>query len=149
LQPKGSLIDRCRRLEQAGWDWIYREDIKNIETLSPLEKGLADRIAEEAALRMWHMRLVESFVAVTAKYVVEKNTAERFAETTLLIWDVMTRIKGGDPFKRPQLGKQTVQLTIGEPISVSDRWIDYQTSRRKAVTELTKDLQTALEKMIA
>ena len=28
LQPKGSVIDRCRRLEQAGWDYIYREDLK-------------------------------------------------------------------------------------------------------------------------
>ncbi len=28
LSPKGSLTDRCRRLEQAGWDWIYREDFK-------------------------------------------------------------------------------------------------------------------------
>ncbi|WP_071599813.1 hypothetical protein [Mastigocladopsis repens] len=44
---------------------------------------LGDRIAEEANLRMWHMRLVESFVAVTGNYVHEKPTAERFAETTL------------------------------------------------------------------
>lgn len=148
LKPKGSLIDRCRRLEQAGWDYIYREDIKDVAALSPLERGLADRIAEEASLRMWHMRLVESFVAVTGKYVQEKPTAERFAETTLLLSDVVTRIKGGNPFKRPQLGKQRVQLTVGTPISVSERWNGYQASRKLAVAELTQDLQTALEAMI-
>ncbi len=64
LLPKGSVIDRCRRLEQAAWDHIYRDDLQ-IEKLSPLERGLADRIAEEANLRIWHMRIVESFVAVT------------------------------------------------------------------------------------
>ena len=148
LKPKGSLIDRCRRLEQAGWDYIYREDIKDIATLSPLERGLADRIAEEAKLRMWHMRLVESFVAVTGKYVQEKPTAERFAETTLLLWDVVTRIKGGSPFSRPQLGKQRVKMIVGQPISVSDRWESYQASRRLAVAGLTQDLQVALERMI-
>lgn len=148
LQPKGSLIDRCRRLEQAGWDWIFREDIKNLDALPPLERGLADRIAEEASLRMWHMRLVESFVAVTGRYVIEKPTAERFAETTLLIWDTMTKIKGGNAFKRPKLGKQRVQLTVGEPISISQRWDAYKSNRRQAVTDLTKDLQTVLEKMI-
>jgi hypothetical protein len=148
LQPKGTLIDRCRRLEQACWDWIYREDLKNIETLSPLERGLADRIAEEASLRMWHMRLVESFVAVTGKYVVEKPTAERFAETTLLLWDTMAKIKGGNSFKRPKLGKQGVRLAVGEPISISERWDAYKSNRRQAVSDLTKDLQTALEKMI-
>lgn len=150
LQPKGSVIDRCRRLEQAGWDYIFREDLKNIELLSPLEKGLADRIAEEANLRMWHMRLVESFVAVTGKYVLEKPTAERFAETTVLMWDAIARIKGGKTFPRPRLGKQIVQMTVGNPISVSERWETYQGSRRnakQAVTDLTKDLQTALESM--
>ena len=150
LQSKGSLIDRCRRLEQAGWDWIYREDIKNTEA-SPLERGLADRIAEEASLKMWHMRLVESFVAVTGRYVLEKPTVERFADTSLLIWDTITRIEGGNPFHRPQLGKQWAQMTVGQPISVSDRWNNYQASRRnakQAVVELTQDLQTALEGMI-
>ncbi len=151
LQPKGSLIDRCRRLEQAGWDWIYREDIENLEALSPLERGLADRIAEEASLKMWHMRLVESFVAVTGRYVLEKPTVERFADTSLLIWDTITRIEGGNPFHRPQLGKQWAQMTVGQPISVSDHWNTYQASRRnakQAVVELTQDLQTALEGMI-
>ena len=148
LKPKGSLIDRCRRLEQAGWDYIYREDIKDIAALCPLERGLADRLAEEASLRMWHMRLVESFVSVTGRYVQQQLTAERLAETTLLLWDVLTRIKGGNPFGRPKLGKQQVQMTVGEPISVGDRWEAYQTSRRIAVAELTQDLQSALEAMI-
>lgn len=151
ILPKGNLSDRCRRVEQAGWDYIYREDIKDIEALSPLERGLSDRIAEEANLRMWHMRLVESFVAVTGDYVLENPTVERFAETILLMWDMIARIKGNNPFQRPRLGKQSVQMTVGEPISVSDRWETYQASRRsakQAVTDLTHDLQTALEAMI-
>lgn len=145
LKPKGNLIDRCRRLEQAGWDYIYREDIEDVAVMSPVEKGLADRVAEEASLRMWHMRLVESFVAVTGSYVKEKPTAERFAETTLLLWDVTRKIKGGNPLSRPRLGQQRVQMTVAEPISVSDRWDAYHTSRRSAVAELTRDLQIALE----
>ncbi len=148
VSPKGSLIDRCRRLEQAGWERIYREDIKDFDSLSPLERGLADRIAEEANLRMWHMRLVESFVAVTGKYVQEKPSVERFAETTLLLSDMITRIQGGNTFGRPQLGKQRVRMTVGEPISVSERWDAYKSSRRSAVADLTKDLQTALQGMI-
>lgn len=150
LQPKGSVIDRCRRLEQAAWDYIYREDL-NLETISPVERGLADRIAEEADLRVWHMRLVETFVAVTGQYVREKPSVERFADTTLLAWDMVCRIKGGNPFKRPKLGPQKALITIGDPISVSDRWDAYKGGRRnakQAIADLTQDLQTALEKMI-
>jgi hypothetical protein len=150
LPPRGSVIDRCRRLEQAGWDCIYREDIKQPDSLSPLARGLADRVAEEADLRIWHMRLVESFVAVTGHYVMENPSVERFAETSLLMWDMMTRIKGGNPFARPKLGAQRAVLTIGAPISVSDRWPQYQENRRsakQAVADLTQALQTALEQL--
>jgi hypothetical protein len=151
LPGRGSTIDRCRRLEQAAWDLIYREDL-NLENLAPLERGLADRIAEEATLRLWHMRLVESFVAVTGKYVREKMTVERFSETLMLTWEMITKIKGQHPaFDRPKLGAKRGYVTIGEPISVSDRWADYSRDRRsakQAVATLTQDLQTALEAMI-
>jgi hypothetical protein len=151
MQAKGTFIDRCRRLEQAAWDCIYREDLKNIDELSAVERSLADRIAEEAHLRIWHMRLVESFVAVTGQYVREKPTAERFAETLLLTWETIERIKGNHPSERPIRSKQTAKITVGEPISVSDRWSAYQGNRRNGkqeVERLTQDLQTALEAMI-
>lgn len=148
LSAKGNLIDRCRRLEQAGWNYIYREDFKDIKGL---ERGLSDRIAEEANLRMWHMRLVETFVAVNGHYILEKPTAERFAETTLLLWDLVTRIKGSNPFHRPRLGKQRVQMTVGQPLSVSELYPTYHANRhgaRTAVAQLTQDLQQALESLI-
>lgn len=148
LPSHGDFVERCRRIEQAGWDCIYREELKSAHSLSSIEKGLADRVAEEASLRMWHMRVVENFVAVTGHYVKEKPTAERFAETILLIWDLVARIKGENGYFRPQLAKQKVQMTVGEPISISQRWDDYKTNRRQAVITLTKDLQTALEGLI-
>ncbi|MCP6759802.1 MAG: 1-acyl-sn-glycerol-3-phosphate acyltransferase [Fischerella sp. CENA71] len=151
LQPKGNFNDRCRRVEQAGWNYIFREDYKDVKLLSPLERDLGDRIAEEANLRMWHMRLVESLVAVTGNYVQEKPTAERFAETTLLMWDVVTRIRGGNPFQRPLLGKQRAKITVGEPLSISERYPVYKGSRqgaRQAVADFTKDLQQAMESLI-
>jgi hypothetical protein len=151
LQPKGSLNDRCRRVEQAGWNCIFREDFKDIKTLSVVEKGLGNRAALEANMRMWHMRVVESFVAVTGSYVRENPTPERFAETLLILWEMVTRITEGNTSRRPNLGKQGALITIGEPISVSDRYPQYKESRsgaRLAVADLTKDLQVSLEKLI-
>lgn len=148
LSARGSVIERCRRIEQAGWDRIYREELGNSQALSAVDRGLADRIAEEASLRMWHMRLVEGFVAVTGNYVREKATAERFAETLLLLRDTIMLIQGRNPFPRPKLGRQAVRLTVGEPISVSDRKADYKANRRQAVAQLTQDLQAALTSLI-
>jgi hypothetical protein len=151
LQPKGELSDRCRRVEQAGWNYIFREEYKDIKTLSPVEKALGDRVANEANSRMWHMRLVESFVAVSGSYIREKPTVERFAETTLILWKMIARIKGDKATQLPQLGKQRVKITIGEPISVSERYPVYKENRlnaRQAVADLTNDLQQAMENLI-
>ncbi|MEO1590133.1 MAG: 1-acyl-sn-glycerol-3-phosphate acyltransferase [Cyanobacteria bacterium J06632_22] len=148
LSAKGSVIDRCRRLEQAGWDRMFRDDIRDRAELSRVERSLADRVAAEADLRLWHMRLVESFVAVTGRYVLEKPTVERFAETLLLLRDMVMRIQGKNPFPRPQLAPQQAMVTVGDPLSVSDRYADYKTRRRRAVDGLTQDLQAALEQLI-
>ncbi|HLP92251.1 MAG TPA: 1-acyl-sn-glycerol-3-phosphate acyltransferase [Nostocaceae cyanobacterium] len=152
LPSKGTWTDRCRRVEQAGWNYIFREEYKDIKNLSQIERALGDRIAEEANARMWNMRLVESFVAVSGTYIREKPSVERFAETTLLLWDMVTKIKRNNPFQRPQLGKQKVKISIGEPISVSARYPAYKSNRlaaRQAVAELTNDLQQVLEGLIA
>ncbi|WP_193195432.1 1-acyl-sn-glycerol-3-phosphate acyltransferase [Nostoc sp. MG11] len=151
LQPRGNLNDRCRRVEQAGWNYIFREEFKDIKALSSIERALGDRVAEEANARMWHMRLVESFVAVSGNYIREKPTVERFAETTLILWQMITRIKGAKALRRPQLGKQQVKITVGEPISVSERYPVYKENRlgaKQAVAQLTNDLQQTMESLI-
>lgn len=151
LPSRGNWNDRCRRVEQAGWNYIFREDFKDVKSLSTIEKNLGDRIAEEAYFRMWHMRLVESFVAVSGTYIREKPTVERFAETTLLLWDMVNKIKGNNPLNRPQLGKQKAKISVGKPISVSERYPTYKGSRvgaRQAVSELTSDLQQVLQELV-
>jgi 1-acyl-sn-glycerol-3-phosphate acyltransferase len=148
LPGKGGLISRCRRLEEAGWSYIYREDLEQLPALPPLEQGLAAWIATEANLHMRHMRLVESFVAVNGSYVKAKLTFERFAETTLILFDLVERLKGTEVPRRPQLGIRKAILTIGNPVDVSERWPHYVENRRAAkaaVAQLTDELQTALE----
>lgn len=151
LKKRGSIIERCRRLEEAGWNYIYRQDKTKFKNLSPVQLGLADWIAAEAESRMLHMRLVESFVAVTGSYVQEKPCFERFAEISLILFDAIARIKGTKNPRRPRLGWRKATVTIGESINVSDRATVYRENRqgaKQAVTQLTQDLYTALQEMI-
>ncbi|WP_346290564.1 1-acyl-sn-glycerol-3-phosphate acyltransferase [Sphaerothrix gracilis] len=151
IRPRGNQVDRCRRLEEVGWMHIYREDITDLQALSKLEQGLADWVAEEASLRLLHMRLVESVVAINSEYVTQRPSFERLAETALLLFDVLARVRGDKLPQRPRLGDRWVQMTIGEPISVSDRWPNYQgnsRAARRAVADLTEELRVALEGMI-
>ena len=154
ISSQGSVIERCRRLEEAGWTYIYRDDIPDqaaLNQLSFLERGLADWVAEEALLRMQHMRIVESFVAVSRQYVQEKPSIERCAEMALLMFDLLARLRGDKLPGRPRLGARSARITVGEPISLAEYWPTYKSSHRAArevVAQLTQTLQTALEATI-
>ena len=123
--------------------------------MSSLEQGLTTIITEEAQLRMVHIRLVEAFSAITGSYVRDNPTAERFADTVLLMERTIGIVQGTDKladFLDPQLGEQGAILTVGEPLSVSDRLETYKANRRgarQAVADLTQDLRKALEATIA
>jgi hypothetical protein len=149
IKPQGSPVDRCRQLEEAAWTQIYRADLAT--DAAPIDRGLANWIAQEASLRLIHMRLAESFVAVSGSYVAEKPSFERFAETTLIMFDALARLRGDKLPQRPRLGLRQARLTICDPISISDRWQHYQTSRRdakQAIGDLTADIRQALETCI-
>ncbi len=151
INPKGSLVDRCRRLEQSIFDQIFRADIKDINSLSVLEQGLANQLAKEAHTSEWHMRIAESLTAVTGTYVKENPSPTRFADTLLLIWRALSRVKSELFGRPPYIGDRKVILAIGAPISVSDRYAAYKSSRASAkecTSQLTKDLQLALESLI-
>lgn len=148
IKPNGNISDRCRRVEQAAWNRIYRDDLNELEELAPAVKGLADLVASEAELRLWHMRLVETFVSVTGHYVAEKYTVERLADTVLLLWKMVAKLKGEYNIKPPYLGKKWVQLTAMPSLQIADYWEQYQNKRREGVASLTQDLQKSLEESI-
>jgi hypothetical protein len=118
LRPVGTPEDRCRRLEEVAWQWIHREDLPPRRRLPPLQRHLADWTAVEAALALRHMRLVETFVAVSGHYVADRPSFERFAETALLLYDGVVRLRGGSLPGRPRLGRRRATLSVAEPIAV-------------------------------
>ncbi len=151
LPTQGDWSGRCRRIEEAAWTQIYREELRHPGSLSPLQRGLLDWKAQQATLYMQHMRLVESCVAVRAEYLLTKPSFERLAETALILFDVLARLKGEAYPARPRLGWRGVHFSVGDPISVTERWERYRQGRqesKQAVAQLTQDLQLALEGMI-
>ena len=149
LSASGDLNGRCRRVEQAGWDRLFpAAPSRNAPSPCLLERGLADRLAEETERLMWHMRMVESFVAVSGRYVRDCPSPERLADLLLLLWDTSCRIQGRDPSRRPQLGPRHACLTIADPIAIQPLLSAYRADRRSAVANLTTTLQNQLQACI-
>lgn len=141
LRPKGSLTERCRRVEQAGWDRLYRDDL---EAMTPLERSLADWQATEARLAMDHMRLVEHFSTLSGSYVAEKPSFDRYTEVLQILWRAIAWINGTSKDKPPELGSRLARLSVGEPIDVTERHGRYLSGRREAVEGLMDDLRARM-----
>ncbi|AFY71579.1 phospholipid/glycerol acyltransferase [Thalassoporum mexicanum PCC 7367] len=151
IKPKGTFIDRCRRLEAAGFEQIFRTDIDDLNSISPLEKGLADHLAKEANSSQWHMRIAETLTAISGNYIKESPTPTRFADVLQQVWRAVARVKSQTFGRPPYLGDRKCTISIGEPISISDRYAEYKSDRqnaRRVVNDVTCDLQHALEGLI-
>ena len=81
LRAVGNRQERCRRIDQAAWDRIYRE---GVDQLPPLELSLADWEARGAYLQLTRMPLVEQFTNVSGPYISDRNYFDRFAKLLLL-----------------------------------------------------------------
>ena len=171
VKAHGGVGERCLRLEQASWDRLYpapgnqsgvsnhsqvgnqsavgnHSEVRSPTGASALEQGLADRWAKETERQLWHMRLVESFVAVSGRYVKDHPSQERFADTLLILWDTMARIKGSNPARRPRLGPRRAVVRIGEPLAIAPRLAAYRVDRRAGVAALTAELRSSLVDLI-
>jgi len=150
MEGKGSTVDRCRRLEQAVWDRVFRADL-DLSKISNLELAFANQLAKEANASMWHMRIAESIMPVTGTYAKEHPSPSRFAEMLLLMWRAMCRVKLIPFGATPYVGHRKLILSAGEPIAVSEQLPLYQSSRQQAkecVSQMTQQLKQALTDLI-
>ncbi|MGQ9866910.1 MAG: lysophospholipid acyltransferase family protein [Pseudanabaenaceae cyanobacterium] len=143
---RGTIMDRCRRLESIIWDRTYREDYTTISH-GVLGRGLGDRLAQDAAAANGHMRLAESVRAITGTYVIAHPSPTRFAETLLLLGQALDRIQG-KPYSQsvPYLGPRHARLTAGQPLDLTARYPDYQSSRtaaKRCLEEITSAIAAA------
>ena len=141
LRAVGNLQERCRRIEQAAWDRIYRD---GVDQLPPLERSLADWEAREADLQLTRMRLVEHFTSVSGHYISDRSDFDRFAEMLLLVEEAIGWIED-KPWKgQPSLGPQRVELRLGRALPVRPRLNGYLRDRRESMQLFMEDLEQAL-----
>jgi hypothetical protein len=118
LRSEGDLLTRVFSVRQRGWDYLFREDVPPKGQASPLDRLLADRLADEAYLQLRHNELVDVLEYVQPDYIGPGASLNRLLEYALNLADVENRLLGGDVSSRfsPQ-GKQA-RFRIGEPLEV-------------------------------
>jgi len=145
LTPSGGVEERCRRIEAAAWQRMFRADLPQLD---PLQRRLADWGAQEAELALEHMRLAEQFASISGSYVAEGPSVDRYADVLGILWRALDWIgKRAQPLP-PGVLPLKLSIQVGDPIDVSARHAHYRADRRSAVEQLTGDLALALESAI-
>jgi hypothetical protein len=138
VKTRGDFVQRVLAIRQVGMSWMHRDDIPDVEALSPVERALADRVAQESWLCMRHMEMVDVLEYFRVDYLRPDSSFDRFVESITDLWDVVNRIKGGNISGRINPFRKTARIVVNEPITVSPLWDQYTENRRKAVAVLTQ-----------
>jgi len=118
LRPDGDLLTRVFTVRQRGWDYLFREEVPPKGKASPLDRLLADRLADEAYLQLRHNELVDVLEYVRPDYIAPGASLNRLVEYALNLADVENRLLGGDVSSRFTPPGKRVRVRIGEPLDV-------------------------------
>jgi 1-acyl-sn-glycerol-3-phosphate acyltransferase len=140
LSSEGGLMPRLYRIRQAGWDRIYREDLRP-KTLSPLARALIDREAGEAWYAMRHMELADLGSYIDFDLPKEDDPIDLLIETASNYWDLTSRLSGGNITDRLNFAKKDAVIVVGEPLEMRARLGRYREGRKAALEEATRDLE--------
>lgn len=148
---KADAIGRLYRIRQEGWDRIYPD--RDLDTMQPLERELADRRAGEAWYAMRHMETVDLAYYLDSDYIEAQPgedgpSLDRLVECAYSLADLASRLVGGDISDRPELLRKRAVVIAAEPIDVGARLSDYRRDRKAAVGAATAEIAKAFYRCI-
>lgn len=144
-------IARLYKVRQEGWDRIYPD--RDLDTMKPLERELADRRAGEAWYAMRHMETVDLAYYLDSDYIEGRPgedgpSFDRLVECACSLGDLASRLVGGDISDRPGLLRKRAVVIAAEPMDVGARLPDYRQNRKAAVQAVTDEIARAYEDCI-
>lgn len=142
----GDTIARLYRIRQEGWDRIYPD--RDLDTMKPLERELADRRAGEAWYAMRHMETVDLTFYLDSHYIEARPgedgpSFDRLVECAYSLADLASRLVGGDISDRPEILRKRAVVIAAEPIDVGARLSDYRQDRKAAIKAVTAEIAKA------
>ncbi|MFA6505763.1 MAG: hypothetical protein WCT14_06685 [Treponemataceae bacterium] len=147
LDADGDVTRRVYRIRQAGWDRLFREDLRFPKP--PLYRALADRAAGEAWYAMRHMELADIGYYLDFDALKENDPIELYVETALNYWDLTSRLRGGNISNRLNFFRKDAYLVIGKPLEIAGRLPEYRKDRKSSLNALTADLDQSYRYCVA
>jgi hypothetical protein len=148
LKPEADTMRRIYRIRQAGWDRIYRDELKphsqgraGRRRLSPLARSLLDRGAGEAWYAMRHMELADIGFYMDFDSLREDSPIDLYVETAYNYVDLISRLRGGNISDRLNIATKNAVIVFGAPLEFRGKLQAYSGGRKAALEAAERDLE--------
>jgi hypothetical protein len=147
LRSEGDLLARVFAVRQKGWDYLFRADLPARELRSPLQRVLADRLADEAYLHLRHNELVDVLEYLRPDYIGPEASTNRLIEYALNLADVVNRLCGGDISHRYSPPHKAAEVRVGEPLALRSLRGELPGDKRAKADRVLDLLRTSFEEL--
>jgi 1-acyl-sn-glycerol-3-phosphate acyltransferase len=147
IEPEQDLLSRVFTVRQRGWDYLFRSDLPEGGKISPLDRVLMDRIADEVHLHLRHNELVDLLEYIQPEYISPEASLNRLIEYALNLADLVNRAMGGDISFRYSPPNKRVQIRIEEPIKVRELFPLIPGNRRERAEGIMKVVTSRLKSL--
>jgi hypothetical protein len=142
---RGDHFNRMYELRQQCWDRVILPGVETLEGLPPLERALMDLRAGEAWHAGRHLELVDFAWYFRGDVPPDDAPLERRIEYAQNLWDFANRGMGGAYVDRRAVVPRHARISVGPPITLSDRLASYKRDKRAAVDAVLAEIKAAYE----
>ncbi|MDR2313026.1 MAG: acyltransferase [Spirochaetaceae bacterium] len=145
IHPRGKgIVERLYHIKQICWDRMIIPGLNNLNSLSLLERALADLRSGEAWHASRHMELVDFVWYFRVPLPVETDPLHKKIEYVQNLWDFANRTMGGAYSNRVlNVHPKRVLIQIAPVINLSKRLKDYKKNKKDAIAKAMKDMEMA------
>lgn len=146
-EPRGEILERVFRVRYWVMDSLHRNDV-DVNTLSPVERSLADHRAFIAKAAGEHQQIVDLLEYLQPDYIHDGCSATRIAEYAMNLLDLCNRIGGGDVDSRFLHKRMKAKVLFGEPINASEFFEGAAGSWRSKLDALDRHIKSIFESLV-
>ncbi len=138
IPANGDVLARIRTLKNLVDAEVYRD----IEQMAGYERKIHEQQLQKFQLFYLDLDRLINFIAISDGYVAEEPSPERYL-------DVITRLEREVFGASKMRGPRVASIRVGEPKNLFDDYQTYRAQKRETVEQITAELETTVQNLIA
>ena len=137
INAKADVLTRIRTLKNIVDAEVYRD----VEQMTEYERKIHEELLQKFQRFYPDLERLINFISITDGYVAEEQSPERFL-------DVIVRLEREVFGTSKMRGPRVASVRVGEPRDLRECYDTYKAQKRKAVEQVTFELETAVQTLV-